>query len=385
MLRKLAVKRLTASDLTFFEWQFRNRNSGNQKAINLNADVFIDKLYPGLPTAAYAAQGSLPLALSVYGPGLEGEYSLQRKVTKGPTYKNWRLNGEFIHNPEGNPDRFNVLVSGDIAVFEFFGDIRPESARVVLLASGASEDASLHRAFDGTVSTRPSMVSLTPNRLARIVRESHVPNDHPIVEFVSLAAAAEAVSIGNVEKITSLRSAPTIRRVPRDLLLRARSNADRVGELGELFVNSHLTTLRSDGVVTDFEWTSRDNAASPYDFRFRSGDEWILVDAKATELDFDSRIYVSLSELRQMGYGAEKYELYRVYDMGDTTARLRVAENVRSWARDVVEALERLPEGVRANGVSILPSTLDFGPEVGVEMLEEGEEPEDPEEPSLFE
>ena len=40
MLKKLAVKRLTASDLTFFVWHFRNQPAGNQKAINLNADVF---------------------------------------------------------------------------------------------------------------------------------------------------------------------------------------------------------------------------------------------------------------------------------------------------------------------------------------------------------
>jgi hypothetical protein len=385
VLRKLAVKRLTASDLTFFEWQFRNRNSGNQKAINLNADVFIDELYPGLPTTSYAAQGSLPLALSVYGPGSEGEYSLQRKITKGPTYKNWRLNGEFIYNPQGNSYRFNVLAPNDLAVFEFFGDTRPESAMVVFVASEASEDASLHRAFDGTVGTRPSMARFTPGQLARIARQSKVTGNHPIWMLVSLDAAVEAVSIGGVEKTKGLRSVPTTRRIPRDQLLRARSNADRVGELGELFANSYLMALQSDGTVANFDWSSRQNAASPYDFRVALGDEQILVDAKSTELDFDSTIYVSLSELRQMGYGAERYDLYRIYEMGDTTARMRVAEDVRSWARGVVEALECLPEGVRANGVSVLPSTLDFGFEIEVEMLQEGEEPEDPEEPSLFE
>ena len=46
MINKLALKRLTASDLTLFEWHFNYRNAGNQKAINLNADVFKDQLYP---------------------------------------------------------------------------------------------------------------------------------------------------------------------------------------------------------------------------------------------------------------------------------------------------------------------------------------------------
>jgi hypothetical protein len=92
MIRKLAIKRLTASDLTLFEWHFRNQAlGGNQKAINLNADVFIDKLYPGLPEIAAKTGGKIPLDLFIYGPGLEPEYNLQRKIVKFGTYKNWRL------------------------------------------------------------------------------------------------------------------------------------------------------------------------------------------------------------------------------------------------------------------------------------------------------
>ena len=57
MQRRIALKRLTASDLTLFEWQFRNRNAGNQKSINLNADVFIVQLFPSMPEAALDAGG----------------------------------------------------------------------------------------------------------------------------------------------------------------------------------------------------------------------------------------------------------------------------------------------------------------------------------------
>jgi len=41
MTTRLALKRLTDSDLTIFETLFRKLAAGNQKAINLNADVFI--------------------------------------------------------------------------------------------------------------------------------------------------------------------------------------------------------------------------------------------------------------------------------------------------------------------------------------------------------
>lgn len=126
--RKLAVKRLTASDLTFFEWHFRNHNAGNQKAINLNADVFVDELYPALPELSIDS-GKVPVDISVFGPNGKGLQNLQRKIVKFGTYKNWRLNGEFIYNPNEDPGRYNVLSPGDFAFLEFSGAALPASLK----------------------------------------------------------------------------------------------------------------------------------------------------------------------------------------------------------------------------------------------------------------
>jgi hypothetical protein len=129
MLRKFALKRLTASDLTFFEWHFRNHNAGNQKAINLNADVFIDKLYPSLPTLVLAKSGRIAIDLYLYGPGLEQELNLQRKIVKIGSYKNWRLDGEFIYDPNSRPDRFHSLQPNDLVLFEFIGELEPQTIK----------------------------------------------------------------------------------------------------------------------------------------------------------------------------------------------------------------------------------------------------------------
>jgi hypothetical protein len=45
---KLALKRLAGSDLSFFDFHFRKKSSGDhrQKGINLNTDVFADQFYP---------------------------------------------------------------------------------------------------------------------------------------------------------------------------------------------------------------------------------------------------------------------------------------------------------------------------------------------------
>ncbi len=374
VLRRLAIKRLTASDLTFFEWQFRNRNAGNQKAVNLNADVFIDELYPGLPGTAMGIEGKRTLDLFIYGPGLRSEYNLQRKIVKGATYKNWRLDGEFVHNPPEDPDRFNVLMEGDLAVIEFFGETQPAAARMVLVGGGLPEDTSLHSILSGVVSAGRSMISLTPSRLAQLVEAAGTQSDHPINELVSLETALEVATLGDLQEKAKLRSAPPRRRMSPDVLQRARSNADRVGELGEQFVNSYLAVLKAEGQIEGFEWVSRENAVSPYDFRTHVGGEQILLDAKATEGTFERKLHISLSELRQMGFGIGRYDLYRVFDMGETTANLRVAEDVGEWAKAVIETFEGLPEGIVAEGIIVSPSKLHFGPTVEIKLLDEPEE-----------
>ena len=80
MIQKIVLKRMTSSDLTFFAWHYLNEPAGNQKAINLNADVFIDILYPGLPAIAQNRGDRFPLDLYLFGPGYAGEYNLQRKI-----------------------------------------------------------------------------------------------------------------------------------------------------------------------------------------------------------------------------------------------------------------------------------------------------------------
>ena len=134
-VKKLALKRLTKSDLTIFEWHFRNRNAGNQKSINLNADVFVSELYPSLHAVALTNGNEMPVSIGIFGPDVKTELSLARKIIKGAAYKNWRLNGEFIFNPAGDPERFNVLRPDDLAVMEFSGEAHPTSLRIFLLAS----------------------------------------------------------------------------------------------------------------------------------------------------------------------------------------------------------------------------------------------------------
>ena len=90
MADHIAIKRLTASDCTLFDAVFRTISAGNQKSINLNADILIDRLYPGLSSPGTATEIEIALPMAVYGPAGKGPHTVTRKIIKNPTYKNWR-------------------------------------------------------------------------------------------------------------------------------------------------------------------------------------------------------------------------------------------------------------------------------------------------------
>ena len=161
MISKLALKRLTASDLTFFEWHFRNRNAGNQKAINLNADVFTGELYPRLDIIVRERHNKVGIDLWIAGPGAAEPVNLQRKIIKGTRYKNWRLDGEFIYNPEDTPERFNLLQPGDLALIGFEGDLEPNTVTLVLVSKDAPQDQILFSRLDEFLSARRMITSKT--------------------------------------------------------------------------------------------------------------------------------------------------------------------------------------------------------------------------------
>ena len=114
---KVAIKQLTASDLSFFAQHLKR---SKQKAINLNSDVFVDVFYPGLK----GTYDKFLFRLSIVGPGGRGPYALTRMAWRTTGSKNWRLDGEIVHDPADEPGRFDTLLEGDFGVIAFEGSAR---------------------------------------------------------------------------------------------------------------------------------------------------------------------------------------------------------------------------------------------------------------------
>jgi hypothetical protein len=130
----LAIKRLTRSDLTLFDYHFKRSPNVRQKGINLDADPFAGELFPRLSSEPNKTQYLVPV--TIFGPGEAAEYLAQRPIIK--SQKNWRLNGGTIKDPDTQPTRFAQMRPGDFAVMSFLGRSIPESVYIYLVAAASS-------------------------------------------------------------------------------------------------------------------------------------------------------------------------------------------------------------------------------------------------------
>lgn len=366
MLRKFALKRLTASDLTFFEWHFRNHNAGNQKAINLNADVFVDQFYLGLPNLVLAKSGRIPVDLYLYGPGLEQELNLQRKIIKFGSYKNWRLDGEFIYDPITNPNRFHVLQPDDLVLFEFVGDVEPHTLKAFFMSQQTREDSALFGIMNSKLGSR-AMIALKYPEIEELIRQAAPDERHPILELLLESDLEDAAKAGP-QGLSRLHKRRSGRRLSKGDLADAIRRVEELGQVGEEFVNAHFEKLRAEKRIVKFQWESQENAVSPYDFWYEQGARKSFLDVKATSGGFERNIHVSLPELFAMRDFREPYYIYRVYEVGEGSAKLRISEEMRAFAESVLKVLAGLPSGVNSDGVSVSPSMLDFGAEESLVM-----------------
>ena len=311
MVDRIVLKRLTASDLTFFESLFRTLSAGNQKAINLNADVFVERLYPALPGFVPVLGDVIPVTMTILGPAAASAYVISRAITKREAYKNWRLNGEFIRDPEGEAGRFDVLKPNDLAVMEFSGEPGPQRLTLQLLAAGSLTDAPLHAALDPLIpGGRLTMVQITRGQLAAVAVT--VPPTHPIWSMATDAefdAALEDAAQSGVKGSGTLRKT---RIVTAAMLAAAKAAAEQNGRDGEALAWVHLQQMKRMGTWASIEWSSRENAVSSFDFRaFDSTGAEIRIDAKSTTGEFARVVHMSAAELMVAADG-QRYDLWRI-------------------------------------------------------------------------
>ena len=137
----------------------------------------------------------------------------------------------------------------------------------------------------------------------------------------------------------------------------------------------YLDELKTRGTIREYHWASQDNAVSPFDFWVENPDSRVLLDVKATTGRFERNLHISVPELEAMLNEPTAYAIYRVYEMSDGAAKLRISESMKEFARMILNVLRKLPNGVQSDGISVSPSTLQFGAEISLSLPEDAAQP----------
>ncbi|WP_029555515.1 DUF3883 domain-containing protein [Xanthobacter sp. 91] len=366
---RFAFKLLRRSDLTFFEYQFRRQNAGNQKSLNLSRKVFIDVLFPSAPGIAQAnGAGGAPkafhLPLTIYGPGERSTpQRLSRSVLpKTRSQKNWRLNGEFVPDPDFDRERYHRLQPDDVAVLAFDGEAYPTAVTIVLLSQSEEADEALRTAAMAQLSGRP-MAAVEPGMLLSII-ERFASAQHPIRELLDHAsdeALAEAAE-GSAEGIRRLRASGSLRRMSAEALELARRAAQDLGREGEVLLSEWLEGEVQAGKLRSATWISEQNAVCPWDFEAEDADGTLVrIEVKTTRGPFDREFHISQAELEAACEpGAPRTDLYRIYDLAPYGGRLRITRGIAETARRVCEKAAELGDGIVPDAYTVRPDR--FGP-----------------------
>ena len=75
-----------------------------------------------------------------------------------------------------------------------------------------------------------------------------------------------------------------------------------------------------------------------------------------------------------MQEGQQQYDLYRVYEMGESQATLRVTKDLRLLAKEILKGLAALPAGVTADSISVKCSIFHFDDPIEINLPDEPEE-----------
>ena len=70
-----------------------------------------------------------------------------------------------------------------------------------------------------------------------------------------------------------------------------------------------------------------------------------------------------------------RYDIWRLYEVNKDGAKLRIAQNIRSVAKSIIDSVG-LPLGVTIDSVSIRPEALVWSDEIAIERPDEDPEGE---------
>lgn len=364
---RTAIKRLTQSDLSFFKVHLK---LSKQKAINLNSNVFIESYFPGLSNSF----DNIHLQLSIIGPGNRQQHNLSRKILRSQGSKNWRLNGEFIYNPEEDPIRYDSLIPDDYAILIFEGAERPTAITMILV--GKNEDRDLHLLINEEVNIagKNTMVDVSSQEILKVLERISFPEENTnILDYVNSFNndTVEDVLYGNNQFKSDQQITRRFASLTHEQLQRQMQTAQETGRYGEEIFRAWL--IQRGQTEENFKWISNDSARSSYDYEitmpfWMPSLEKAYIDVKTTKSHFDQPFHMSLSEIK-FASRHENYRIARIFDLNNISTQVYILSGIAEIAKKILDNFSSLPGTVAVDSISLVPSQFNIELKSVVEIL----------------
>lgn len=152
---------------------------------------------------------------------------------------------------------------------------------------------------------------------------------------------------------------------------KAQKRFKETGRKGEELINEYLDKLQWQSLIHSFQWDNKNReSGKPFDFTINPGrrDEH-YVDVKSTLYKFEQPIVFSNAEIRFINsVNADKYSVYRVYDMHDLKSKLRICQQCLAFMRKLdgrittfQKDMAKDKSSVHEMKVSVWPNSTTFG------------------------
>jgi len=199
------------------------------------------------------------------------------------------------------------------------------------------------------------MSVLSEDTLIDVVTAAAPPAIHPIREWLE-SGLLEEVGYGDASAAEKLNQRRLGRGIsPTDFKV-AKESAERTGRLGEELLDQFLQFQGLPGISTH-KWIAQINAVSPYDFLLTDDAEGTRhADAKSTSGKFANPLYLSIAEIHHAVGCNVPYDIIRLYNVNEDSATFRIAKDIRTKLRSVLDALANVPAGVNVDSLSFKKS-----------------------------
>lgn len=143
---------------------------------------------------------------------------------------------------------------------------------------------------------------------------------------------------------------------------RAEKIFKEIGKKGEILVAEYLSRQKAEGKISSFVWENQSGeSGAPFDFIINDNS---YVDVKSTNYDFEQYLYFSDIEVDFASKQSDNYSVYRVYNMNDSEAYMKVCSQGNQYLTSIDEHIAKFVNEVKTQEAMLKTLKLGILPKV---------------------